>query len=94
MIESTEHGADSTSAAAVRITMLFEERGISVPTPDTDVIDGGLLDSLALVELLLALEETFEVTIAFEQVDLQDLRTINRMARLMVGEPSSAAARE
>jgi len=92
MIESTEHDADSMSAAAVRIAMLFEERGIAVPTPDTDVIDGGLLDSLALVELLLALEETFDVTIAFEQVDLQDLRTINRMARLMVGEPSSAAS--
>jgi acyl carrier protein len=73
-------GAVAAEAAiAERVAMIFEERGIDVPDPGTDLITGGLLDSLALVELLMQLEEEFDVRIAFEHLDLEDFRTIKRI---------------
>ncbi|HWD72568.1 MAG TPA: phosphopantetheine-binding protein [Actinomycetota bacterium] len=67
------------TAIADRVAMIFEERGIDVPDPGTDLITGGLLDSLALVELLVQLEEEFDIRIAFDRLDLEDFRTIKRI---------------
>ena len=51
-----------------------------MPSPDTDLIEGGLLDSLALVELLFALEHEFAVTIALDKLDIDEFRSIRSIA--------------
>jgi methoxymalonate biosynthesis acyl carrier protein len=58
---------------------------IEVPSPDTDLIETGLLDSLRLVELLLHIESELGSHIPLEEVDLDDLRSTRRIAGLIVG---------
>jgi acyl carrier protein len=67
------------------------------PSPDTDLITGGLLDSLALVTLLFEIEQEFAVQLSLESLDIEALRDVRRIAvlidELMAGRvgPSSAA---
>ena len=64
-----------------RVQRLFVEAlNVQVPSTDTDLIDGGLLDSLALVELLFAMEREFNVTIPLEVLDIDRFRTVNSIA--------------
>jgi acyl carrier protein len=71
----------ATQEVTDRVQRLFVEAlNIHVPTPDTDVIDGGLLDSLKLVELIFALEREFDVSIALENLDIDTFRSVSRIA--------------
>jgi D-alanine--poly(phosphoribitol) ligase subunit 2 len=75
-----------TEGVTDRVQRLFlETLNLKVPSPETDLIDGGLLDSLALVELLFALEREFDVTIALEELDIDSFRTVNRISEFVDG---------
>jgi acyl carrier protein len=63
--------------------IFFETLHIKVPTPDTDFIETGMLDSLQLVELLMQLEQRFGFRITIDDIELDDLRTLARLARLV-----------
>ena len=63
--------------------MFVESLHIKVPSPDTDFIEAGMLDSLQLVELLLLLEQRFGFKITIDDIELDDLRTLSRLARLV-----------
>jgi acyl carrier protein len=66
------------------LNALFEEAlHMEVPGPHTDLIESGLLDSLQLVQLLLQIEERMGARIPLEEVDLDDLRSIGRLAALI-----------
>lgn len=58
---------------------------------DTDVIAGGMLDSLAFVQLLLALEEEFGVKVDLSDLELDDFNSVASVARL-VRESAKGAA--
>ena len=67
-----------------RLGAIFvESLRIEAPPPDTDLFESGIVDSLQLVELLLQLERRFGVQIAIESIDLDRLRTLERIARLV-----------
>lgn len=53
---------------------------VDVGSPDADLIDAGILDSLALVELLFQLEQEFQIEILLDQLEIENFRTINRIA--------------
>jgi acyl carrier protein len=62
-----------------KLTELFAKKlSLDVPSVDTDLIGTGLLDSLALVELLAQLEETFSVSVSID--DLEHFRSIASIA--------------
>lgn len=83
--------AAETDAVADRLRRLFLERfHVEVPSPDTDLLETGMLDSLQLVELLLQIEQTFGLRIPIESVDLNDLRSLARLARLVTAHPAAA----
>jgi acyl carrier protein len=63
---------------------------VPLTSDDVDVIDMGMLDSLAVVELLVAIEEEFSVQIDLEQLDLADLRTARSIAALVERTRASA----
>jgi acyl carrier protein len=66
------------------LSALFDEAlHIEVPSPDTDLIDSGLLDSLQLVQLLLQIEERMGTRIPLDEVELDDLRSVARLAGLI-----------
>lgn len=69
-----------------RLDALFVECfHIEVPSPDTDLLETGVLDSLQFVELLLQLERRFGLRVKVEDINLDDLRTLERIARLLAG---------
>ncbi len=61
-------------------TEIFE---IEAPGADADLIDGGILDSFQLVELLTFLDLRFGLKVELEQMELDDLRTLERLTRLI-----------
>jgi len=56
---------------------------IDVPTYDSDLFEVGALDSLQLVELLFELEQQFGIRISLGESDLEDFRTIERIALML-----------
>jgi len=63
--------------------LLRDHLSIDVPSPDTDLIAEGMLDSLALVELLVRIEEHLGIAIAVEELDLRDLRSARTIGGLL-----------
>ena len=70
--------------------LMLEHLHVDVPSPDVDLLDSGVLDSLQLVDLLLLIEQHFGQRIPIETIDLNDLRSLGRLARLL--RPPTAAA--
>lgn len=50
---------------------------------EQDLIDSGYLDSLALVQLMVALEERFNITISPEEMDIEDYRSVKSISRMI-----------
>jgi acyl carrier protein len=74
-----------TNPTIVRdLTRLFrEELFIDVPSADTDLIDSGLIDSLQLVRLLVHVERDLGFRIPLGEIDVEDLRSLARIARVI-----------
>lgn len=66
--------------------LLLEHLHVEVPSVDTDLLESGALDSLQLVDLLLVIEQRFGWRIPIESLDLDQLRSLTRLAGL-VGTP-------
>jgi acyl carrier protein len=83
----------SDPAAITRIQALFEDAlNIPAPAPDVDIIERGLLDSLALVTLLFEMEVEFGVQIPLDSLEIEDFRTIERIAALVGADHDRPAA--
>jgi D-alanine--poly(phosphoribitol) ligase subunit 2 len=77
-------------------TVFVESFHIEVPSSETDLLETGILDSFQFVELLLRLEQDFGLRIKIDDIDLDDLRTLARIARLVArraGPADQSAAR-
>ncbi|HYS74857.1 MAG TPA: phosphopantetheine-binding protein [Burkholderiales bacterium] len=82
-----------TDAIVERLSALFvESLHIEVPSADTDLFQTGMLDSLQLVELLLQLEHQFGFRIKIDDIELDDLRTLARIARLLAAHAGATDA--
>jgi acyl carrier protein len=69
-----------------RLVALFQSRlHVDVPSPDTDLLETGTLDSLKFVDLLACLEEEFGVRVSLEDLELDSFRTISRIADFLAG---------
>ena len=82
------------NAALERLRTLFlQHLHLEVPSADTDLLETGLLDSLQLVDLLVLIEQEFGRRIALEAIELDDLRSLSRLAELVStpAEPAPAA---
>jgi D-alanine--poly(phosphoribitol) ligase subunit 2 len=63
-----------------------------VSSPDEDLFETGILDSMVLVELLLQLEQSFGLVISIADLDLDRIRTVRSIAELAEGQPLGQAA--
>ncbi len=77
------------------IRLLSEKVQVEAPAADTDLMESGLLDSLTLVELMTSLEEQFGIHISFDEIEIDNFRSVERIAefvnqRLALNEPSFA----
>jgi acyl carrier protein len=60
-----------------------DKLAIEVESPSVDLLDTGLVDSVTLVELLLVLEQQFGVSLPLEDIEMEDLRSVARIADLV-----------
>ena len=65
-----------------KIQRIFKEELFVEPeSPDADLVKSGVLDSLTVVRLLTILEEQFGLTVAMDDLDLADFRTVGSIAQ-------------
>jgi len=79
-------GTSEPAALTERIgRLLASALHIDAPAADTDLFDAGVLDSLGFVELLVQLEREFRVEIAAADIEVENFRTVARIARFVAG---------
>lgn len=62
----------------------LENLHLEIPSPETDLFETGVLDSLGFVELVLHLEQEFGVKITLEQVEIDNFRSVERIAAFLL----------
>ncbi len=62
----------------IRDVLSFE-----VPTDNTDLIDSGVIDSLALVTMIAEIEEEFQVELPLDDFDVEQFRSVERIAEFL-----------
>ncbi|MGE0030805.1 MAG: acyl carrier protein [Steroidobacteraceae bacterium] len=74
-----------------RLSTLFADTfHIAVPTAQTDLLDSGILDSFQMVELIFQLEQHFGLRVDIDRIDLDHLRTLERIAGLVAAGNGAA----
>ncbi len=58
---------------------------VEVPGPDADLVDEGLIDSLALISLITEVELEFGVRLPLDEFDLAHFRSAEQMAAVVAG---------
>ncbi len=53
---------------------------VEVPTPDTDLIEADLIDSLALISLITEIEAEFGIELPLEDFDVEQFRSARQIA--------------
>ena len=70
-----------TDSLQAELTALFAKRlGVEIPSPDTDLLASGRLDSVTFVELLLQLEKRFGLRVELDDVDVENFRSLAAIA--------------
>ncbi|PYM98878.1 MAG: methoxymalonate biosynthesis protein [Candidatus Rokuibacteriota bacterium] len=59
---------------------------VEIPSPETDLFETGVLNSLAFVELVLHVEKEFGVKITLEQVEIDSFRSVERIAAFLLDD--------
>lgn len=54
-----------------------------VPSPTTDLLESGILDSMALIDLLASLEERFGLNVNVIDLDFEHFRSIQTIERFV-----------
>ena len=75
----------------LRIHRIFVDQLALQVDVEADVIDSGILDSLSLVQLLVGLEQEFGVTVDVGALELEDFRSISRIAEFVAARPGGSA---
>ena len=60
--------------------VVAERIGVEAPDAETDLLDAGLIDSLALVTLIVAFEDTFGVQLPLDDFDIDRFRSVGSIA--------------
>ena len=63
---------------------------LEVPSPDTDLIETGMIDSLALIDLIVYLEE-LGVEVSLDGIEIDNFRSLASIADFAAGHRAAAA---
>lgn len=71
---------DDHDLEAQIVQVFADHLQVDVPAADVDLFATGIVDSLMFVKLLTALEERFSIRVSFEELELDDFRTLRQIA--------------
>lgn len=72
------------TALELQLTKIFDQRlNLVVPSAQTDLFEAGGLDSLSFVELLVQIEGEFGIHVSFEDLELDNFRSIAKIANFI-----------
>ena len=74
--------ADTSTVDRVRL-LIEDVLSIEVPDDDNDMIDSGLLDSLALVSLIAGIEQEFQLELPLEDLDVDQFRSVEHIVQML-----------
>jgi acyl carrier protein len=63
--------------------LISEKLLVEVGSLEEDLLAAGVLDSLTLIQLLVHLEERFKITIPLEELEIENIRSIGSIVRLV-----------
>lgn len=85
-------GSEERATLERRVEGIFlTELQVEIPDRETDVIDTGLVNSLAFVRLLSLLEQEFQLRIELAELDLDDFRTVSSIVEFLERRRASGA---
>lgn len=70
--------------------LLLETLHVEVPSPDTDLFESGVLDSLGFVEILLQLEGEFGIKVSLDDLEIDRFRSVGKIAAFVASRMPSA----
>jgi acyl carrier protein len=76
------------------LRLLHEALKVDAFPLEADLIEAGLIDSLALVELLAAIEQEFDIELPLDQLDVDSLRTVETIAEFVANSGGLNGASE
>ena len=72
--------------------LIAEKLLLEVSSSQEDLLSSGTIDSLSLIQLLVNLEEHFSVRIPLDELEIEDLRSIQSIAHLIENYRHAAAS--
>ena len=89
--EQTQYRAQAQLTGEIH-TLIRETLSAAPAAPEDDLVATGVLDSLTLIQLLVQIEQRFEVTIPLEELELDEIRSISSLAHLVARYKMSYAS--
>lgn len=83
---------DPEALQAALFRLIAEKLHVEVASPEADLIEIGVLDSLAFVTLIAHIEEDFGVTVPMDDFDVENFRSVARMTAYLGGRLLTPAA--
>jgi acyl carrier protein len=74
---------DSTTLTEQVSELIQDVLQVEVPDPGTDLVEAGLIDSLALVSLITEVELEFEIRLPTDEFDLSRFRSAEQIAAVV-----------
>lgn len=68
-----------------QIVKIFKDNDIDLLSTDENksLIQSGIVDSMTFVNILLEIEETFNIEIDFENIDMNSITTVNDLCNIV-----------
>jgi acyl carrier protein len=63
--------------------VFLEDLNLEISDPELDLLEADIIDSLALVGLIAGLEERFGISVDFDTLELEDLRSLEAISALL-----------
>jgi acyl carrier protein len=83
-VNATIENPTSQDAIQAKIkSILSNVINADVPSNDMDLVETGMLDSLALVSFILELETTFGLSVSYDNLEIDNFRTIKSIAQFL-----------
>jgi acyl carrier protein len=64
-------------------TFFLNKLNLEAPTIDTDLLQTGFIDSLGLVDLIMFLEKDFGIEVSFDNLEIENFRSIVKIAEFI-----------